>query len=314
MRIVGRAGNEAIAVVYLAEFSTGKYVELVESVQPPIPRSEKWVLIVSTLFGCPVGCSICDAGGWYEGRLSREEILSQIDYLVGRYYPDRKVPMNKFKIQFARMGEPALNPAVLDVLRELPQIYEAPGLMPSVSTIAPSGTDEFFKQLLSIKNEHYAAGSFQLQFSIHSTDPLVRDRLIPIKKWDFDRIAAYGETFVSAGDRKIALNFALSTGSVVSAEVCRAYFDPEVFLIKITPVNPTMRAVQNRIANAVQDEAGARTLPLVRSLRRAGFEVIISIGEWEENKIGSNCGQFIKKFLDTNLKIKDSYQYPILPH
>ena len=72
MRIIGKTGREDIALVYLAETKEGKLVEFVESVQPPIPRDEKWVLIVSTLYGCPVGCLFCDAGGWYDGKLSKE--------------------------------------------------------------------------------------------------------------------------------------------------------------------------------------------------------------------------------------------------
>ena len=49
------------------------------------------------------------------------------------------------------MGEPTLNPAVLDVLDELPGLYDAPGLMPSISTVAPKGCDDFQERLMQIK-------------------------------------------------------------------------------------------------------------------------------------------------------------------
>jgi 23S rRNA (adenine2503-C2)-methyltransferase len=111
MKIVATAGTEEIAQVYIAEFAGGKRVEFCESVQPPFPRREKWVLIVSTLFGCPVGCLMCDAGQTYGGKLSAEQILAQIDFLVKERYPDGVIDVEKFKIQFARMGEPAFNPA-----------------------------------------------------------------------------------------------------------------------------------------------------------------------------------------------------------
>ncbi|MCK4942927.1 MAG: radical SAM protein, partial [Candidatus Aminicenantes bacterium] len=61
MKILARAGTETVAMVYLAEMRASRFVEFVESVQPPQPRSEKWVLIISTLFGCPVDCEMCDA-------------------------------------------------------------------------------------------------------------------------------------------------------------------------------------------------------------------------------------------------------------
>ena len=44
MRVIAKTGNPEIATVYLAEMGPAKYVEFVESVQPPIPRSKKWVL------------------------------------------------------------------------------------------------------------------------------------------------------------------------------------------------------------------------------------------------------------------------------
>ena len=210
MKVIASAGREDVAMVYVVDFGDGKLVECVESVQPPIPRADKWVLLVSTMFGCPIGCSMCDAGGHYQGKPTKDQIFSQIDFLVDKRYPDRTVPARQFKIQFARMGEPSLNPHVLDVLEELPRRYNAPGLMPSLSSVAPKGSSEFFERLLEIKKRHYAGGHFQFQFSLHTTDGSLRDKIIPVKKWSFAEMSAYGERFYAPGDRKITLNFALA--------------------------------------------------------------------------------------------------------
>ena len=117
MKIIVKTGDENIAMVYMAETEDGKLIEFVESVQPPIPREKKWILTLSTLYGCPVGCRFCDAGIYYEGKLSKDDIMSQIDYLIASRFPDREVPVPKFKIQFARMGEPSFNQNVLNVLQ-----------------------------------------------------------------------------------------------------------------------------------------------------------------------------------------------------
>ena len=101
MKVIARAGREDIAMVYVAETEYGKSIEFVESIQPPLPRDEKWVLIVSTLYGCPVSCRFCDAGSCFQGKISKKDILSQIDYLIKKRYPDRKVPIKNFKIQFS---------------------------------------------------------------------------------------------------------------------------------------------------------------------------------------------------------------------
>ncbi|MCX6270739.1 MAG: radical SAM protein [Bacteroidetes bacterium] len=289
MKIIDCKGREGLAIVYVAETEKGGLIEYVESLQPPHPREEKWVLIVSTLKGCPVSCRFCDCGGFYEGRLTKEEILFQIDDLITRRYPERKVSVNKFKIQFARMGEPSFNHHVLEVLEVLPRLYEATGLMPCLSTIAPAGTDYFFDKLLEIKKKAYAQ-RFQLQFSIHTTDLKLRDWLIPVKKWDFGRIAEYGNAFYDEGGRKITLNFAVADGHPVDPHVLLPYFSPEAFMIKITPVNPTYQAVMHQLSS---DFTVERQDELADRLIRSGYEVILSIGESEEDQIGSNCGEYV---------------------
>jgi len=297
MRIVNQTGSDDVAIAYLAEMPDGRAIEFVESVEPPHPRERKWVLIVSSLYGCPIGCPICDAGGHYRGRLGAKEILDQIDFLVDRRFPARRVPVEKFKVQFARMGEPALNPAVLEVLEELPRRYDAPGLLPALSSIAPAGSGDFFERLLDIKERLYPGGRFQLQFSIHTTDLEARERMIPARKWDFARIAAYGRRFHRPGERKVTLNFALGRDLAVDPGVLRAHFDPRDCLVKITPVNPTHEAARHAIASRYTREADAGGDSLVAQLRAAGYEVIVSIGELEENRIGSNCGQLVRRHL-----------------
>ncbi|MFN3328646.1 MAG: radical SAM protein [Fervidobacterium pennivorans] len=309
MEIIDSFGKEEIAMVYLARTSYGALVEFVESLQPPIPREKKWVLIVSTMDGCPIGCMMCDAGGYYRRKLKKEEILSQILFLVHNRFLGNKVPVEKFKIQFARVGEPSLNDDVIDVLEELPNVLHAPGLMPSISTVAPIGRDDWFEKLLEVKNKHYL-GMFQLQFSIHSTNEQQRNNIIPVKKWTFEQISSYGEKFVTKNDRKITLNFALAKENMADSKIIKHYFNPEKFLIKITPVNPTYKAIENGLnSDVTEDGIIVKHSRFVEELRDSGFEVIISVGELEENKIGSNCGQYVQRHLITQSKLNTAYTF-----
>jgi 23S rRNA (adenine2503-C2)-methyltransferase len=313
LKILATAGSDEIARVFLAELSPGRTVEFVEAVQPPLPRGEKWVLMVSTMLGCPVGCPMCDAGGDFRGRLTAEEILEQIDYLVERRRPDGRVPARKFKIQLARLGEPALNPAVLEALRRLPGRYEAPGLLPSLSTVAPRGCAAFLEELTTVKDALYPAGRFQLQFSLHTTDAARRDELIPTAKWDFDRIARFAEDWLKPDDRLITLNFALGRGVPLEAAVLRRHFNPQRFLLKITPLNPTYRARSHGLVSHLDPAAAPRRDELIDGLRAAGYRVIVSLGEREEDRIGSNCGQFLRRHLESNgLAPADGYTYPVV--
>ena len=311
IKVHASTGNEDIAMVYIVETSPGNLVECVESVQPPLPREKKWVLLVSTMFGCPVGCLMCDAGGYYHGKPTKDEILAQIDFLVDKRFPARIIPSEQFKIQFARMGEPSLNMQVVDVLEVLPSRYHAPGLMPSISTIAPAGTERFFNRLLQIKQEKYKHGHFQFQISLHTTDPELRDRFIPVKKWSFAQIGEYGERFYTAGDRKVTLNFALAQGMPVDPAILLNFFDPEIFLIKITPLNPTYRARENDLVSYVDPLSAVEKYEIIQALQESGYQVILSIGETEENLIGSNCGQFLRRHLLAKAPIADGYTYQV---
>jgi 23S rRNA (adenine2503-C2)-methyltransferase len=314
VKVVASAGSEDVAMVYVVDMGENRLIECVESIQPPIPREEKWVLLVSTMFGCPIGCSMCDAGGHFQGKPTKEQILDQIDLLVQKRYPDGIVPARQFKIQFSRMGEPTLNPAVLDVLEELPHRYQAPGLMPSISTVAPKGCDEFLERLMDLKFKHYSGGHFQFQFSIHTTDQELRDQIIPVKKWSFEQMKSYGEKFYSPGDRKLTLNFALAKDMPVDPKILLDHFDPQKFLIKITPLNPTYQALENNLSSYIDPSVADNGYEIVESLKMAGYQVIVSIGEVEENLIGSNCGQYIKRHLAASVPISDGYTYTIQDH
>lgn len=125
---------------------------------------------------------------------------------------------------------------------------------------------------------------------------------------------AYGERFYAPGDRKITLNFALANNMPVETSVLLRYFNPDKFLIKITPLNPTYRAVENNLSSYIDPQVEQNGYEIVEALKQAGYQVIVSIGEVEENLIGSNCGQYIKRHLAATQPISDGYTYTIQDH
>ncbi len=312
MKIIATSGNEDLARVYLAKLGDDREIEFVESKIPDQPREKKWVLILSTLAGCPSKCPMCDAGSIkYQGPLTTKEILDQIDYLVNLYYDPKNIPVDKFKIQFARVGEPSFNPAVLDVLEQLPLRYKAKSLIPAISTIAPNSQNSFFDQLLLIKERNFR-GYFQLQFSIHSTSQAHRNKLIPLAHWPLEKIAAYGNVFCRPGDKKVTLNFTAIKDVPFDPEIISRHFSPDKFLIKITPLNPTDQAAKQNLCNNL-DADHLDTFKPANILQDMGYEVILSVGELEENKIGSNCGQYILSHLKEKKPIKSAYNYDLQP-
>lgn len=300
-------GDDELARVYVArmrEDDPASLVEFVESLQPPLPRERKWVLIVSSLFGCPAGCPMCDAGGGYHGRLTADEIIEQVTFMVRRRYPDLTVPVPRFKVQLARMGDPLYNPAVTEVLERLPGVLDAPGLEPCLSTIAPASGGPLLERVRAIKDRHYSGGRFQMQFSIHSTDEAARERLLPVPRWDLPAIAAFGEGFHREGDKLVTLNFTVIEGVPIDAGELRRHFDPGRFLVKLTPLNPTERALARGLHPGFDPARPETIAPLARALEAEGFRVIVSIGELRENRIGSNCGQFVTRLTGEGVAVR----------
>lgn len=296
MEILSMQGDPEVASVFVAAFRGDEELlaEFVDSNGQGASPDEKWVIILSTQFGCPVACPMCDAGGGYRGDLTADEMFAQIEGVLARHPASRLEGVSKLKIQFARMGEPALNPAVLDVIRALPTRY-GPAALPCVATTAPSRAKGWFERLLDIRRELYFDRPFQLQLSINSTDEETRARLMPVPRMDIEALAAYARAFSEAGPRKVALNFALTRGVPVDPSVVARHFNPEHACIKITPLNPTERSRKTGLITSLPPDAPQAAEKLCEDFEKLGFDVILSIGDVRENSIGSNCGMAILK-------------------
>ena len=296
MRLIASSGNPDLAMVHVAEDERGRRFEFVDSIQPPRSKSEKWVVIVSTMFGCPVGCQICDAGGGYQGKVDAEGMLWQVREAVSQRFGNGDPPRtDMLKVQFARMGDLALNDQVLEALIGLRQAYPDTNVVASVSTVGPVSSRKFLSRLQKVKEDHYPRGNFQLQFSIHSTDREVRFQLCPIKTLSFDEMAEIGRGFRTNGDKRVTLNFCLIDGIPIDPVVVRHHFDPEHFLIKLTPLNPTSRAEEAGLVSLIEKDREEAAQEVIQAFRAQGFDVLLSIGEYEENQIGSNCGQYLSR-------------------
>jgi 23S rRNA (adenine2503-C2)-methyltransferase len=293
MRIVETVGRPDLAQVFVVQVREQPWslVECVGAVDPAVPRSDKMVLVVSTQLGCPVGCAMCDAGARFHGNLTASEILAQIDHVLAVWAGPGARACPKLKIQFARMGEPALNPAGLDVLEALPSRLRAPGLMPCIATVAPRRAARWLLRLHELRDRHYAEGMFQLQFSIQSTCEDARDRLMPVPKLGLREIADFAASFVGKRDRKVTLNLALAHELPVSAEAVARVFSPDKALVKITPLNPTASAAASGLRSVVTHADEHAADALVERIRGYGFECIVSLGLAEETEMGTSCGQ-----------------------
>jgi 23S rRNA (adenine2503-C2)-methyltransferase len=293
MRVLETMEIGSLARIFLLQLRSADWsmAECVGALDPALPGSSKMVLVVSTQFGCAMGCRMCDASGEFHGNLSADEIFAQIDLLLETWAGSGARDCPKLKIQFARMGEPTLNPAVLGVLEQMPHRYSLPGLLPCIATMAPSGCGDWLERLMEAKDRLYGGGMFQLQFSVQSTDESRRREMIPACSWSLGQMAAFADRFVKQGDRKVALNFALAGRADLDPAILSSIFCSRKCLVKLTPLNPTASASRSGLGSAL-DEGGGRSVErLVDDLMGAGFEVIVSRGLEIESRLGSSCGQ-----------------------
>ena len=110
----------------------------------------------------------------------------------------------------------------------------------------------------------------------------------------------------------VALLLTLVVLFALNGNVLLRHFDPGKFIIKITPINPTHSTARNELTSYVDPyDCHAESDRLLQKLRAAGYQVLLSIGEVEENKIGSNCGQYLSRHLRSDESLEDAYTYTV---
>lgn len=199
-------------------------------------RSERWMIGVSVMSGCPVHCRFCATGnmpGWRN--LTTEEIAAQIQFVLAQNDMD---PGNskEFKINYTRMGEPFLNlDAVKQVIRRISNVY--PNTHHYVSTIGLKDADY-----------SWIEENTTLQISLHAMSEERRDWLIPYGRKA--SIADLGK-IRTRSNQKTTINLTLVEDSDFDMAVLKEHFDPAHFFIKLSPINKN--AVSN--ANGLGDGA-----------------------------------------------------------
>jgi 23S rRNA (adenine2503-C2)-methyltransferase len=112
MKVFAATKESNLATVYMADMGDGRLLEFVEACQPPFGRAERWILMISTLFGCPVKCLMCDAGGSYHETIGGRFFRKWTTWCA--WFPDGTYRRRSSR-SVRRMGEPP-STAVLEVL------------------------------------------------------------------------------------------------------------------------------------------------------------------------------------------------------
>lgn len=269
-----------------------------------LPLSEKWVITLSTQYGCPMRCTFCDVPNIkFNGNASFDDLRNQLYTAIGMF-PHVKYA-ERLNIHFARMGEPIFNDAVFEFSDWLAgpgkrAMQEDLGLRtevihPVLTTSLPKALKPLRSRIMEwcgIKNVAFR-GQAGMQFSINSTDEAQRDEMFRGMQLSLDAFSKIAYDMPEPLGRKYCLNVAYATGSIIDAKKLAGMFDPAKFMVKITPIHNNGACRKNGIQTVDGYHSYAPYADAERDLIEAGFDVLVFIPSMDEEDGLVTCGNAI---------------------
>jgi 23S rRNA (adenine2503-C2)-methyltransferase len=258
-----------------------------------LPLEEKWVVTISTQYGCSMNCTFCDVPKVGPGRNATfKDLKNQI--LTGLALHPEVTWTNRLNVHFARMGEPTFNREVLEVAKWLKtDIDLTHRVHPVVSTMMPRKNKflgDFISEWMAIKNYLYE-GEAGLQLSINSTDPTERAAMFSGNACTLPEIAVIMKGIKPKG-RKITLNFAVADYEI-DPLILRQYFHPDDYIVKLTPMHKTATALKNDIKTEGDYTSFYPYAEHEEALKAVGYDVLVFIASVEEDLGRITCGNAV---------------------
>lgn len=269
-----------------------------------LPLNQKWVITISTQYGCSMNCTFCSVPKVGPGiNAAAYDIIEQVNAAMS-LHPE--VTSGRINLHYARMGEPTWNQEVLNANSYLKDMMKEKGFKfhPVISTMMPKQNqklENFLEQWLRYKNLT-ANGDAGLQLSINTTDEAARQKMFSGNAHTLedisiimDRLLSYFElphVNIPFKGRKIALNFAL-TGDKIDGAKLRSLFNPKYFMCKITPLHMTEACVENGMSAHDGYTAYSSYRPVEEELKKHGFDVLVFVPSKEEDESRITCGNAI---------------------
>lgn len=284
-----------------------------------MPLSEKWVVTVSTQYGCPMRCNFCDVPNIkFQGNASLDDLKSQLYKAIGMFEGVKYT--ERLNLHFARMGDPIFNENVFEfavwMYENKRQIASDTGLSievihPVLTTSLPKKFKHLEERILKwcdIKNELYN-GQAGLQFSINSTNEQQRTVMYDGMQISLEDLSVIADKMPTPVSRKYCLNFAYSTDFEIDANKIKSLFDSEKFMCKITPIHNNTACTTNGIKTIGGYDSFHPYQKPENDLKDAGFDVLVFVPSFDEEEGLVTCGNAILggseiKLADNNKVIK----------
>ena len=247
----------------LVELADGQAVESVL-----LPRQG---VCVSTQVGCAVGCTFCMTGrSGLLRQLGSAEIVAQV--VLAR----RRRPVSK--VVFMGMGEPAHN--LDNVLEAIELLGTLGGIGHKNLVFSTVGDPRVFERLPQ------GAVRPALAISLHTTDPLLRSRLLPrAAELSPEELVALGETYARATGYPIQYQWTLLDGvndSDGEVERLASLLAGKYAMMNFIAFNSVDGAAYGRVSVE-------RAAQLVQALRQHG--IVACLRDSAGQDIDGGCGQ-----------------------
>ncbi len=258
-----------------------------------MPLEDKWVITISTQYGCSMRCSFCDVPKVGPGKNATLRDLTR-QVLTGLHVHPEVTHSDRLNIHYARMGEPSWNPNVLDATKWLKaHIDPEYRIHPVVSTMMPRRNvwlRTFIHTWMRIKNR-LLQGEAGLQLSINSTCESEREAMFNGNACTLGEIRAVMRGVVPRG-RKITLNFAVA-GWEIDPKRLIEHFHPDDYIVKLTPMHVTDTSAENGLETAGDATTFHPYAEHEEALKDAGYDVLVFIASHEEDAGRITCGNAI---------------------
>ncbi|HEX2949973.1 MAG TPA: 23S rRNA (adenine(2503)-C(2))-methyltransferase RlmN [Armatimonadota bacterium] len=274
----------------IAEDGTTKYLfaladgQCIETVY--IPEATRGTVCVSTMVGCPFGCTFCATGqSGFTRNLTAAEIVDQV-YRVQAALPEGRHVTN---LVFMGMGEPLAN--YTNVLYAIRLLIHPQGLNLAQRRITVSTVG------ITPAMERLADEGLQvnLALSLHAPSQEGRLKLLPIaKKYPLDGVMTAARQYVRRTGRKVTFEYTVVPGSNDTDEDARKLTELVRHLqclVNVIPLNPTEGLPRGMRLSAT--ELRARAEHFVVTLRRHGVEA--SLRRSRGGEVAGACGQLRRR-------------------
>lgn len=268
-----------------------------------MPLSEKWVITLSTQYGCAMKCKFCACPKIkMKGNASLNDLYQQFTTAISMF-PDVSYT-ERMNIHFARMGEPIFNDNVftfaIELIQKKKQLQDIFNLRtevihPVLTTSLPKNFKKLGDKLFEwcdIKNINYN-GQAGLQLSINSTCDEQRDDMFNGMSCNIKTISEVCKTLPDPIGRKYCLNFALADGYIVDHFKLLSLFDPNKFMVKITPIHNNNECKENGIITHKGYESYTPYKEVEEKLKSVGFDVLVFIPSTDEENSLVTCGNAV---------------------